>query len=203
MNHLYTSAETEVHTWSVHTYSLLLAMFHCVCVTKKKRESYRETKKQMGLLEAWISRHGERSLMCRISIFYVSNLRGGVCLTREWLINLSSAHLTSSLHILTRQVFIQPWWTVWCLTPQSPMSHQPPPPPQHETHMSFMRYEVWTVLTPASSVVFAVCKIVFGKKNVMGGMGSWSELLLWLNRHRKKRHLQKLKLHQQNTKRNR
>lgn len=186
MNHLYTSAETEVHTWSVHTYSLLLAMFHCVCVTKKKRESYRETKKQMGLLEAWISRHGERSLMCRISIFYVK---------------CTSHFILTHTHTLSFHTTLME--TVWCLTPQSPMSHQPPPPPQHETHMSFMRYEVWTVLTPASSVVFAVCKIVFGKKNVMGGMGSWSELLLWLNRHRKKRHLQKLKLHQQNTKRKR
>lgn len=99
-----------------------------VCVPKKKRERYREIKKQMGLLEAWISRHGERILMCRISIAYVSNLSDGVCLTGEWLINLSSAHLTSSLHILTRQVLIQPWWRqfgVWHLSRQYHINPHP------------------------------------------------------------------------------
>lgn len=155
MNHLYTSAETEVHTWSVHTYSLLLAMFHCVCVTKKKRESYRETKKQMGLLEAWISRHGERSLMCRISIFYVSNLRGGVCLTREWLINLSSAHLTSSLHILTRQVFIQPWWDSLVFdTSVANVTSTPTPTATWNTHVL---HEVWGLNSSYSCFFSSVC----------------------------------------------
>lgn len=70
----------------------------CMCMCVLQKESDRETQRQMGLMQAWITRRSEWGLMCRISPFSVSHLRDGVCLTQEWLINLSSPHLEWRRH---------------------------------------------------------------------------------------------------------
>lgn len=111
--------------------------YDCACkkanvhqsVKRRSRESDRETQRQMGLLQAWISRREEWALMCGISRLSISHHRDGVCLTQEWLIYLSSPHLEHrrnpclSPHTCARWSHTPLMEAVQCLTPLQWKSH--------------------------------------------------------------------------------